>query len=191
VVIVVLLQHAAGQQLSVDDVTALLVYAVQQTPHTGMLAVARQLLQHPAGQQLSSDALVHLVLVTVWQMDQLVDVCLQHPQAANMTAAHIHKLLELYPGHERSLNAVQKLLQLPAAEQLSAGQIQSLLWQACQVGDSSMCEALRMLPAAAAVIDDPVMQIALAAVEQCGVSDEGHVVQRWCSCPRCAQLRQL
>lgn len=134
---------------------------------------------------------MHLVLVTVWQTDKLVDVCLQHPQAASMTAAHIHKLLELYVGHARSSSAVRQLLQLPAAQQLSMEQIQYLLWQACQVGDQRMCEALSTLPAAAAVMEDPVMQIALAAVEQCGTSDEDHVVRPWCSCPRCTQLQRL
>jgi hypothetical protein len=147
VVVDVFLQHPVGQQLGSEDVAALLTYLVQQTLRAGLLAVAGRLLQHPAGQQLSGDALAQLMQVTVWEQDfvALNVMCLQHPGAASMSANSVQKLLGLFAGHAWlpwSSGVVSQLLQLPAAQQLSLDDIKPVLWQACQVWDTTMCEGL-------------------------------------------------
>jgi hypothetical protein len=107
-----------------------------------------------------------------------------------MSADSVNGLLELLIGHKGSHAVVLQLLKLPAAQQLSLGQIKSVLRQTSQFGDHTICEALYALPvAAAAVHDDFEVQIALATAAMVVVdldpSYGRHRNQESCSCRGC------
>jgi hypothetical protein len=200
-----LMQLPAAQQMLPAELAAVLSKVVDGSCAEDMSRLAQfdvsevagVLLHHPVAQQLDGGDVAALLERVAQQTHRcgllaVAGQLLSHPASVSMTCDATCRLLGLFVGIEGVYSTVLRLLQLPAAQELSSPQIKLLLWVAFQNGYKRVCEALGALPAGAAARDDPEVQVVLG--DDGGVWEEpsgeggGHVERGWCSCPRCSQL---
>lgn len=110
----------------------------------------------------------------------LVQVLLQHPAAAAIDAGVAGKLLAECPGSSNSAAVMAVLLQLPAAQELSAQQVSALVHQALHRHDSQCCKLLSTHPAAASG-GDPELHLLLEVLQPQGFST-GYLQHRPANC---------
>jgi hypothetical protein len=187
-----LLALPAAEQFSADMVSQLLLAAVEHNRDGSHRTWIQQLSGLPPARQLSSDSVAQLLLAAVKHAPGSVQWLCQLPAAQQVSSTAFEAALDAAVRseyHVLSENMVQlRLMELPAAGQLSIGALVRLLdsAMACKFSGQNMKQLLRH-PVAEQLTTDMVAQLLQTAVKQ-RVSTLCYGTAYLCALPAAAQI---